>query len=119
LIAQWFGETAEFLAEPGAKGAFGWPDHGTFRVIVEHVDKPKTLVYRWAREYDVDPGPGNSTLVLFDLEVIAHGTRLTILETGFEDLPDPTGAHDGNTQGWRAELGELVEYLERKEAAVS
>jgi uncharacterized protein YndB with AHSA1/START domain len=113
LIAQWFGDTAEFVAEAGAKGEFGWADHGgSFRILVEHVDEPRTLIYRWAREFDVDPAPGNSTLVRFHLEEIPQGTRLTVVETGFEDLPDPQGAHDGNTKGWRAELGELVEFLE-------
>ncbi len=120
LIAQWFGDTAEFVAEPGARGEFGWADHGgAFRILVEHVEEPTTLVYRWAREFDVDPEPGNSTLVRFDLEEIPQGTRLTVFETGFEALPDPQGAHDGNTTGWRAELGELVAFVEAKEAALS
>ncbi|CAN5335911.1 hypothetical protein BH09ACT7_BH09ACT7_53760 [soil metagenome] len=122
LIAQWFGDTAEFAATPGAAGEFGWTDHGgAFRVVVEHVEEPKTLVYRWARDFDVDPGPGNSTLVRFDLEEIAQGTRLTVFETGFEELTDPQGSHDGNTKGWRAELGELAAFLESAsaQAAVS
>jgi uncharacterized protein YndB with AHSA1/START domain len=114
LIAQWFGDTAKFAAKPGAAGEFGWVDHGgAFRVVVEHVEEPKTLVYRWARDFDVDPVPGNSTLVRFDLEETPQGTRLTVFETGFEELADPQGAHDGNTKGWRAELGELVEFLEK------
>jgi uncharacterized protein YndB with AHSA1/START domain len=118
LIAQWFGDTAEFVAEPGARGEFGWADHGgSFRILVEHVDEPTTLIYRWAREFDVDPAPGNSTLVRFDLQEIAAGTRLTVFETGFEELADPQGAHDGNTKGWRAELGELVEFLEARDDA--
>jgi uncharacterized protein YndB with AHSA1/START domain len=81
-------------------------------VVVEHVEAPKTLVYRWAREADVDPVAGNSTVVRFDLTEFAGGTRLTLLETGFDELPEPQAAHDDNTGGWRAELGELVEFLE-------
>lgn len=116
LIAQWFGDTAEFDASPGGAGVFGWKEHdqGPFRVLVEHVDKPKTLIYRWAREADVDPVPGNSTVVRFDLAEIDGGTRLTLLETGFDELADPQSARDGNTEGWRAELGELVEYVESR-----
>jgi uncharacterized protein YndB with AHSA1/START domain len=114
LIAQWFGETAEFDATPGKAGAFGWPEHGPFRIVVEHVDKPKTLVYRWARDVGVDPVPGNSTLVRFDLTEIAGGTRLDLLETGFEDLDDPQAARAGNVEGWTAELGELVEFVESR-----
>ena len=115
LIAQWFGDTAEFDLTPGAAGVFGWKDYGRFRVQVEHVDKPKTLVYRWARDVDVDPVPGNSTVVRFDLAEIDGGTRLSVLETGFEELRDPQAAHEANSDGWRAELGELVEFLEARE----
>ena len=115
LIAQWFGDTAEFDATPGSSGSFGWHDHGgTFQIVVEHADKPKTLVYRWAREFGVEPGQGNSTLVRFDLTAIDGGTRLDLLETGFEELADPQGAQSGNVEGWAAELGELVEFLESR-----
>jgi uncharacterized protein YndB with AHSA1/START domain len=114
LIVQWFGDTCEFDPTPGGKGSFGSAAHGTFRVAIEHADRPKTLIYRWAREENVDPVPGNSTLVRFDLTDSEGGTRLTLLETGFEELDDPRGAHDGNTAGWRAELGELVEFLESR-----
>jgi uncharacterized protein YndB with AHSA1/START domain len=113
LIAQWFGDTAEFDATPGASGEFGWADHGgAFQIVVEHVDKPKTLVYRWAREFGAAPVPGNSTLVRFDLTAIADGTRLDLLETGFEELADPQSARTGNVEGWLAELGDLVEFVE-------
>jgi len=114
LIAQWFGDTCEFDPRPGGAGSFGWTAHGTFRVVVEHADPPKTLIYRWAREQGVDPVPGNSTVVRFDLTESAGGTRLTLLETGFDELADPQSAHDDNTGGWLAELGELVEFLESR-----
>ncbi|MCK8672787.1 SRPBCC family protein [Rhodococcus sp. HM1] len=116
LIAQWFGDTAEFDPKPGGVGSFGWTNHdeGPFRVLVEHVDEPKTLIYRWARESNADPVPGNSTLVRFDLAEIDGGTRLTLVETGFEELAEPRSAHDGNVEGWQAELGDLVEYVEAR-----
>jgi uncharacterized protein YndB with AHSA1/START domain len=112
LIAQWFGDSCEFDAAPGATGYFGWQQHGRHRVVVELVDAPNTLVYRWAREADVDPVSGNSTVVRFDLAEIAGGTRLTLLETGFEGLPEAQAAHDDNTGGWQAELDELMDLLE-------
>lgn len=114
LIAEWFGDTCEFDATPGGTGIFGWKEHGRHRVVVEHIDAPKTLVYRWARVPDADPVRGNSTVVRFDLTEIADGTRLSLLETGFEDLDDPQAAHDDNTGGWRAELAELVEFVESR-----
>ena len=116
LIAQWFGDEAELDATAGGTGEFGWSTHsiGPYRVLVEHVDEPKTLVYRWARESGVDPVPGNSTVVRFDLAEIAGGTRLTVLETGFEELPEPRAAFESNSQGWVAELADLVEFVESR-----
>jgi uncharacterized protein YndB with AHSA1/START domain len=114
LISQWFGDSCELDATPGGTGHFGWTEHGAdFRVVVEHVDKPKTLVYRWARESGVDPVRGNSTVVRFDLTEIDGGTRLNLIETGFDELPEPAAAVADNTGGWKAELAELVEFVER------
>lgn len=113
LISQWFGDTTEFDAVPGGKGHFGWNAHGTFRVIVEQVEPPHTLVYRWAhREAGAEPTTHNSTVVRFDLTEIDGGTRLTLVETGFENLSDPQTAHGENSGGWTAELGDLVAYLQ-------
>ncbi len=42
------------------------------------------------------------------------GTRLTVTETGFAQLPEDVyrKAFDGNTEGWAKELGELAGYLD-------
>ncbi|MEZ0050331.1 uncharacterized protein YndB with AHSA1/START domain [Mycobacterium sp. MAA66] len=113
LISQWFGDATEFEATPGGAGFFAWNTHGKFRVVVEQVNPPHTLVYRWAhREVDAEPTPSNSTLVRFELTAIADGTRLDLLETGFEDLVDPQTAHAENSGGWTAELGDLVAFLQ-------
>ncbi len=105
------GDSAELDVVPGGGGFFGWSAHGKFRVRVEQVDVPRLLVYRWAREADTDPVPGNSTVVRIELTELDGGTRLALLETGFEELRDPSGAHAENEGGWTAELGELVELL--------
>ena len=48
------------------------------------------------------------------LEPIGSGTRLTVVETGFAQLPPEAyhTAYDGNVKGWASELGELVSYLD-------
>jgi hypothetical protein len=54
------------------------------------------------------------TYVEFTLEPAGSGTRLTVVETGFAQLPvdmvRPT--YDDHTSGWASELGELVSYLD-------
>jgi hypothetical protein len=52
--------------------------------------------------------------VEFTLEPVGAGTRLTVVESGFAQLPEDAHhkAYRGNTDGWASELGELVEYLD-------
>jgi hypothetical protein len=47
------------------------------------------------------------------LEPAGAGTRLTVVESGFAQLPGDAraAAYDGNTAGWATELGELAGYL--------
>jgi hypothetical protein len=60
---------------------FGWTEHGgSLRIVVERVAEPRTLTDRRARDFDVDPVPGNSILVRFDLEETADGTRADLAE---------------------------------------
>ena len=112
LIAQWMGDSAEFDPVPGGTGFFGWSGHGRFRVVVEQIEAPTLLVYRWARQSDTDPVRGNSTVVRFELSPIDGGTRLSVLESGFDELDDPATAHAENTGGWQAELDDLIGFLE-------
>ena len=53
------------------------------------------------------------TYVEFTLEPAGAGTRLTVVESGFAQLPEDAygKAYDGNTDGWARELAELVDYL--------
>jgi uncharacterized protein YndB with AHSA1/START domain len=98
-VKEWFGDDgAEIDLRPGGAIVFGWTDHGRYRGTVETVEPPHRFAYRWAREFDVAPAPGNSTLVSFTLT--PQGT-------------DTVAQHQGNTEGWQAELDELREYVER------
>ena len=54
------------------------------------------------------------TYVEFTLEPAGAGTRLTVVETGFAQLPEDVHrkAFEDNTEGWASELGELASYLD-------
>jgi uncharacterized protein YndB with AHSA1/START domain len=119
-IAVWFGDTAEMDLRPGGKAAFGWTEHGTHRAIVDRVVEPSFLSYRWARDTEVEPAEGGSTLVEFTLTEVFAGTLLRVVETGFSSLHGSEQAQDNavqeNTAGWQSELAELKEYAERPAA---
>jgi uncharacterized protein YndB with AHSA1/START domain len=117
LISEWFGDTAALDLRVGGTGAMGWNEFGEFRVIVEEIDEPNTFAFRWAREKNTDPTPGNSTLVRFTLVDVDGGMELTVRETGWEDFEgDAATGMQENTKGWLTELDELVAFLEKQDS---
>lgn len=119
-VARWFGDAAEVDLRPGGKMVFGWKEYGDHYARVERVEPPGFFSYRWGRGTEVEPAAGNSTLVEFTLVPEGTGTRLRVVETGFASLAANTDEKDTavreNTEGWKAELGELQEYVERNAA---
>ncbi|MEO8935650.1 MAG: TGS domain-containing protein, partial [Burkholderiaceae bacterium] len=100
----------------GGTGKMTWSEWGEFRLTVEEIDEPNFFAFRWAREKDADPTPGNSTLVRFTLVDKDGGTELTVHETGWEQYEgDIANGMRENTEGWIEELDELVAFLEKQD----
>ena len=43
---------------------------------------------------------------------MSNGTRLTVVETGFEHTSDPSANLESHREGWDGELDKLVALLE-------
>jgi uncharacterized protein YndB with AHSA1/START domain len=119
-LARWFGDAgAEIDLRPGGALSLSWEQYGTVRGRVIDVEAPRRFSYRWTvlRESQSEPVEGNSTLVEFTLEAEGDGTRLRVVESGFDTLfADPekrAQRYEDNTKGWGSELAELAEYAER------
>ena len=119
-LGRWFGDAgAEVELRPGGALSLTWEQYGTVHGRVVDVEAPRRFSYRWAvlRESQSEPVEGNSTLVEFTLEAEGDGTRLRVVESGFDTLfADPekrTQRYEDNTKGWGSELAELAEYAER------
>ena len=115
-IAKWFGQKAvlDDLAV-GATGVFGFEGYGDFPVRIEKLDPPHAVAYRWGNDNAAATDSlreDHSTVFEFTLEEIEGGTRLTVVETGFDTLSDPAASMEGNRGGWDFELDELVAYVE-------
>jgi uncharacterized protein YndB with AHSA1/START domain len=111
-LSAWFGNEASIDLRPGGSAWMKW-DHGyTADLRVERVEEPRVFGYTWHIFGLPDDDP-RRTYVEFTLEPDGAGTRLTVVESGFAQLPEDAyrKAFDGNTQGWASELGELVAYL--------
>src|SRR4051812_18234490 len=118
LITQWFGDVAQLdRLEAGAEGMFGWEGYGQFPIRVEEVDAPHAIAYRWGNENATPTerlDDARSTVFRFTLEPLDGGaaTRLTVVESGFDNLVDPAKAMESNRGGWDSELDELVAFVE-------
>ena len=99
-----------------AEGLGTWFGHkATIDLRIERIEPPRVFGYTWGISGLPADDP-RRTYVEFTLEPVAEGTRLTVVESGFAQLPDDSypGAYGGNVEGWRTELGELVEYLDAR-----
>jgi uncharacterized protein YndB with AHSA1/START domain len=112
-LGAWFGNEAAIDLRPGGSARMTWDNGSTVEMRVERVEEPKVFGYTWP-VYGLPEDDPRRTYVEFTLEPTEKGTRLTVVESGFAQLPEDAyrKAYDGNTDGWSQELAELVDYLD-------
>ena len=111
-LGTWFGHQATIDLRPGGTGQMTWNSGDKAEMRIERVDEPTTFGFTW-HIYGLPAEDPRRTYVEFTLEPVDTGTRLTVVESGFAQLPedDYRKAFSSNTEGWASELGELVDYL--------
>lgn len=113
-LAGWFSDEAEIDLRAGGRMLLAWHGHGTYEGRVEIVDPPRVFAFRWQTR-EAEFSERNSTLVAMTLAPEGAGTRLSVVESGFADLPWPDDAQaryaDQNLRGWLTELDELRDYV--------
>jgi uncharacterized protein YndB with AHSA1/START domain len=116
-LGRWFGNAgAEIDLRPGGALSLTWREYPTLHGRVEAVEPPRRFAYRWltTSEPRADATPGNSTLVQFTLAAEGDGTRVALVESGFDaldlDADERTARFAAHTRGWPLELDELVAY---------
>jgi uncharacterized protein YndB with AHSA1/START domain len=112
-LGTWFGNRATIDLRPGGEARLTWNEGSSQDLRIERVEEPTVFGFTW-HIYGLPDDDPRRTYVEFTLEPVDTGTRLTVVETGFAQLPDDafTKAYEGNTDGWASELGELVAYLD-------
>lgn len=120
-VGSWFGqgEPTPVDLRPGGIMHLDHGEYGQFPTTIVKVDPPHCFAYRWAAAY---PGEvaveGNSTLVEFTLTPEGDGTRLRVVETGFEEIVIPeeriaTGGYESHSEGWSGQVENIKQYTER------
>jgi len=113
-LGAWFGDEATIDLRPGGAARMRWAEAGfTAEMRVERVEEPRVFGFTWPI-YGLPEDDPRRTYVEFTLEPAGAGTRLTVVESGFAQLPEDAHrkAYDGNTDGWAKELAELAAYLD-------
>ena len=122
-ISGWFQVSVEGSVEPGNEV---WmtalhPDFAgqRFRVLFVEMTPPQRLVWKWhpgaidpAVDYSLEP----RTTVTFTLEPIAKGTRLSVAESGFDQvaLERRAKVYADNTGGWTAVVLWIRKHVEKQ-----
>jgi uncharacterized protein YndB with AHSA1/START domain len=111
---------APFVAGEVAAGRITHPgyEHLKWQARIERMEPPRLFSFTW-HPYAVDPVVDYSqevpTLVEFRLQPIANGTRLVIVESGFDALPVSRRpeAFLRNDGGWTQQVENIQAHVER------
>ena len=118
LFGQWFKVQldGEFKAGTTINGTITYPGYEglTLEMVVERIEPERFFSYRWhpgdpKHDYRAEP----MTLVEFTLEDVPGGTRLTIVESGFDKIPlsRRAEAFRMNEGGWTEQVENIQRYV--------
>jgi uncharacterized protein YndB with AHSA1/START domain len=120
-LREWWPDEAEFPVVPGGAGRIGFGDvtqGGTWvQFAVVEAAPPQRFSFRWTHDEGEAPAPGNSLLVVFELERAGSGTLLRMTETGFRERgwadAKVAAEYADHTAGWDFFLSRLPAYAAR------
>jgi uncharacterized protein YndB with AHSA1/START domain len=122
-FGRWFGVNLagkNFIAGQQVQGHITYPgyEHILWDVHIERVEPERLFSWRW-HPYAVDAGVDYSkeptTLVVFELQDVAGGTLLTVVESGFDAVPigRRMEAFRMNTSGWDEQMSNIAKYVDK------
>ena len=94
-------------------------EHIYMEIIIERFEPEHLLSWRWhpaAIDPDVDYSAEPMTLVVFTLTDAEGGTRITVVESGLQGIPELRRAQvlRLNTEGWEQQMVKLKAYVDNK-----
>ena len=108
LLTEWLLPVIDLRLEPGAEFTFRTQPHpgwdGTVSCRFVEIEPQRKLVYTWSV-------PFLHTIVTFTLTPTSSGTRLSLVQSGFE--PTQKREFGGARYGWTMMGGKLADLLAR------
>jgi uncharacterized protein YndB with AHSA1/START domain len=101
-LSTWFGAEGSIEARPGGRATFRFPDGSERVAVVETVDPPRLLIFRWLPFHRAGGGRTRHSgggRVRIRLEPSGDGTRVTVVETGRDRA--------GLQEGWPGPLASV------------
>ncbi len=116
----WFGVALGGTFAPGQRltGRITIPgyEHVVMAITVERMEPERLVSWRWhphaieaGRDYSAEP----TTLVVFELKDVDGGIELTVVESGFDALPESrrATAFRANEGGWAAQVANIRRHV--------
>jgi uncharacterized protein YndB with AHSA1/START domain len=120
-FGNWFGVKLQgrtFAPGQRTQGQVTYPgyEHITFDVWVERVEPEKLISWRWHPapvEKGVDYSSEPTTLVVFELKDAEGGTLLSVVESGFDEVPPDRrmDAFRQNSEGWDGQMKNIEKHV--------
>ena len=120
-FGQWFGMQFDgpFRSGEQMSGKFSNPKyaHVTLHMTIVSIEPEHLFSYRWhpgALDPTVDYSQESTTLIEFLLTDEGDGTKLTVIESGFDRLPEwrRAEAFRMNSGGWTSQVENIRKYVE-------
>lgn len=119
-FGSWFGVRVEGAFAPGrrmtGKILHKGYEHLEWKITIEKMEPEAVFSWRW-HPYAIEPSANYSgeepTLVEFTLEDVPEGTRLSVVESGFDKVPLARRAlaYKMNSGGWDYQVGSIERYV--------
>jgi uncharacterized protein YndB with AHSA1/START domain len=119
-FGEWFGVKLNGAFGPGAritgKVTHKGYEHLSLEFTIDRIEPERLFSWRWhpnAIDSNVDYSKEPMTLVTYHLEDATGGTRLTVVESGFDAIPESrrAEAYLGNDKGWTMQMESIERHL--------
>jgi uncharacterized protein YndB with AHSA1/START domain len=120
-LGDWFGVNftgKTFVEGKHVQGQITYPgyEHLVMDVLIERIVPERLLSWRWhpaAIDSSVDYSKEPTTLVVFELAEGEGGTLLTVVESGFDKIPEARRATvlRMNTSGWEEQMKNIEKHI--------